>query len=203
MAKDIKLIPVAGIESRIHLLRGQKVMLDADLAKLYGVETKALNKAVKRNRARFPLDFMFQLSRKEISGLRFQFGTASLRDGRTMRFQIGTASRRNLRYLPYAFTQEGIAMLSGVLRSQRAVAVNVEIMRAFVRLRSYLASQSELARQLAALEKKFASHDDSIQRIFQAIKQLMAPPELPVEPRREIGFHAGRASEHLNVMGRK
>jgi hypothetical protein len=175
MPKEVHLIPVAGIESRIHLLRGQKGMLDADLAKLSGVETKALNKAVKRNLERFPPDFMFQLSQKEIAN---------------MRFQSGTASKRNLRFLPYAFTQEGIAMLSGVLRSQRAVMVNLEIMRDFVRLRSYLASQDEMARKLSVLEKKFASHDKSIQKIFLAIKKLMLPPDLSDRPKREIGFHA-------------
>ncbi|MBM3839135.1 MAG: ORF6N domain-containing protein [Verrucomicrobia bacterium] len=185
------MIPVAGIESRTHLLRGCKIMLDADLAKLYGVETKALNKAVKRNRERFPPDFMFQLSSREVQSMRFQFGTASLSPSGILRFQSGTASKRNTRYRPYAFTQEGIAMLSSVLRSQRAVRVNVEIMRAFVRLRGYLASHAELARQLAALEKKFASHDEAIQRIFNAIKQLITPP---AQTRREIGFHVKSAA---------
>ncbi len=144
MPKEVRLIPIASIETRIYLLRAHKVMFHAELAKLYGVETKALNKALKRNPERFPPDFMFQLSRKEFANLRFQMGTSSSYGGR--------------RYLPHAFTQEGIAMLSGVLRSQRAVAVNVEIMRAFVRLRSYLASQDEWARKLAALEKKSSLH---------------------------------------------
>lgn len=169
------LIPVAGIESRILLIRGQKVMLDADLAELYDVETKALNKAVKRNAGRFPSDFMFQLERQELTNLRFQIGTSSLHGGG--------------RYLPYVFTQEGIAMLSGVLKSPRAVQVNVAIMRAFVRMRGFLLSQQELAERLATLEKKYDSHDDAIQEIFFAIKKLMSPPKPSRKPKREIGFH--------------
>lgn len=179
MTPDAQLIPVAGMESRIHLLRGQRVMFDADLARLYGVETKALNKAVRRNADRFPPDFMFQLAEDEVAALRFQSGTSNGRGGR--------------RYRPYAFTQEGIAMLSSVLRSGRAVAVNIEIMRAFVRLRGFLASQGELARKLAELERKYASHDNAIQEIFRAIKQLMQAPVPADKPRREIGFHAGIA----------
>ncbi|MGH8245807.1 MAG: ORF6N domain-containing protein [Gammaproteobacteria bacterium] len=175
MTPDALVVPVAGIESRILLLRGQRVMLDAELARLYHVETKALNKAVKRNGNRFPPDFMFQLSPEELAAMRFQSGTSSGRGGR--------------RYRPYAFTQEGIAMLSSVLRSRRAVAVNIEIMRAFVRLRGFLASQHDLARKLAALESQYASHDQAIQKIFRAIKQLMQPPPGPGRPRREIGFH--------------
>ena len=161
-----------GLEARIHLVRGQRVMFDSDLADLYGVRTKELNKAVQRNRKRFPRDFMFPVSKREYESLRFQIGTSNGRGGR--------------RYLPFAFTQEGVAMLSGVLRSQRAVAVNLEIMRAFVRLRGLLTSQHQLALKLKALEKKFASHDEAIQEIFAAIKSLMLPPE---KPAREIGFH--------------
>jgi hypothetical protein len=116
--------------------------------------------------------------------MRFQIGSAS---ENTMPFQTGSASRRNVRFLPYAFTQEGIAMLSGVLRSERAVAVNIEIMRAFVRMRGLLASQTELAAKLARLEKKFGKHDKEIQAIFGVLKQLIGPAE---KPRREIGFHA-------------
>ena len=186
MAKQNQLVRLPGIESRIYLLRGQKVMFDADLAELYGVETKALNRAVKRNHERFPEDFMFQLERQEVADLRFQFGTASPRSDGAMRFQIGTASRRNVRFLPYVFTQEGIAMLSGVLRSGRAIAVNIEIMRAFVRLRNFLASQGELARKLSRLQRKVGSHDEEIQAIFQVLRRLMSVPR---KRRREIGFH--------------
>ncbi|MEK6672781.1 MAG: ORF6N domain-containing protein, partial [Nitrospirota bacterium] len=135
------IIPVEIIEKKILLIRGEKVMLDADIAELYGVETKMLVRAVKRNIDRFPSDFMIQLNRKEFENLRFQFGASSRWGGR--------------RYLPYAFTEQGVAMLSSVLNSERAVKVNIEIMRAFVRLRQMLASNAELARKLDALEKKY------------------------------------------------
>ena len=189
MTPDAQLVPVAGVESCILWLRGQRVMLDADLARLYGVETKALNKAVKRNAGRFPADFMFQLAADEVAALRFQSGTSKGRGGR--------------RYLPYVFTQEGIAMLSSVLRSGRAVAVNIEIMRAFVRLRGFLASQGELARKLAGLERKYTSHDKAIQEIFRAIKQLMQSPASAHKSRREIGFHTGLAKPRQKLTRRK
>lgn len=143
-------------------------MLDADLAGLYGVETKVLVQAVKRNLDRFPEDFMFQLSREEYDNLRSQSVTSSDWGGR--------------RYPPYAFTEQGVAMLSSVLRSRRAVQVNIEIMRAFIRLRQMLASHAELARKLDALEKKY---DAQFKDVFEAIRQLMAPPE---PKRRAIGF---------------
>lgn len=153
------LVPVAGVESFIHLLRGQKVLLDADLARLYGVLTSNLNKAVSRNAERFPPDFGFQLTREEVAGLTFQSGISNQRGGR--------------RHRPYAFTQEGIAMLSGVLRSRRAARVNVEIMRAYVRMHAFLATQQSMTHRLAKLETKFASHDKAIQQIFAAIKQAL------------------------------
>ena len=149
------------------------MMLDADLAQLYGVTTKNLNRAVQRNRERFPADFMYQLTTQEVANLRFQYGTSSYHGGR--------------RYLPYAFTQEGIAMLSSVLRSPRAAAVNVEIMRAFVRMRGLLLSVDDLARKVEALERKALAHDADLATVFKALKQLMTPPE---KPRREIGFHS-------------
>ncbi len=189
MAKPKHLIRLTGIESRIHLIRGQKVMFDADLAELYGVTTGNLNKAVQRNRERFPDDFMFQLNREDVANLRFQAGTSSLQADGSMRFQIGSASKRNLRYAPYVFTQEGIAMLSGVLRSGRAVAVNIEIMRAFIRLRQLLATQAELVAKLTKLEKKVGRQDKDIQTVFKVLKKLMEPPEVPEKPHREIGFH--------------
>ncbi len=169
-------LPVARIESRIYLIRGQKVMLDNDLADLYDVETKALNRAVKRNLDRFPEDFMFPLTAEEFEDLRFQIGTSSLRS------QIGTSRWGGRRYLPYAFTEQGVAMLSSVLRSRRAVLVNVEIMRAFVRLRQMLASNAELAHKLAALEKKY---DAQFKVVFDAIRELMTPPPAKKRP---IGF---------------
>jgi hypothetical protein len=141
MAEKHWLVPAERIERAILLIRDQKVMLDKDLAALYHVETKSLTRAVRRNQARFPADFMFQLTAEEFANLRFQFGTSSW-GGR--------------RYLPYAFTEQGVAMLSSVLHSERAVRVNVEIMRAFVRLRQLLASHADLARKLEALEKKYS-----------------------------------------------
>jgi hypothetical protein len=178
MSKIIKsnnLVPVMGMEAGIYLLRGQKVMFDADLARLYGVETKILNKAVQRNLERFPADFMFQIDRKELANLRFQFGISSSHGGK--------------RYLPHVFTQEGIAMLSSVLRSPRAVQVNIEIMRAFVRMRGFLLSQNDVAKRLRELEKKHSSHGAAIQEIFFIIKKLMSSPKTPRTPKREIGFH--------------
>ena len=143
-------------------------MLDFHLAALYGVETRNLNKAVKRNLDRFPADFMFRLTKAETSGLRCQFGTSKDRGGR--------------RYLPYAFTEQGVAMLSSVLHSQRAVRVNIGIMRTFVRLRQMLQTNAELARKLAVLERKC---DVQFKAVFEAIRELMTPP---VKPRRPIGF---------------
>ncbi|HZV45865.1 MAG TPA: ORF6N domain-containing protein [Thermodesulfovibrionales bacterium] len=165
------LVPVEIIEKKILLIRGEKVMLDADLAELYEAETFNLNKAVKRNIDRFPQDFMFQLTKEEADSLRFQIGM-SKKEGRGGR-----------RYLPYAFTEQGVAMLSSVLNSERAVKVNVEIMRAFVRLRQMLASNAELARKLDALEKKY---DHQFKVVFDAIRQLMTP--LDTKKKGKIGF---------------
>jgi hypothetical protein len=173
MVNKKSLIPVDRIEKAILLIRGQKVMPDADLAELYGVETRVLVQAVKRNIERFPGDFMFQLSREEVDFLRSQIVT--LKKGRG----------QHSKYLPYAFTEQGVAMLSSVLRSQRAIQVNIEIMRAFIRLRQMLASHVELARKLDALEKKY---DAQFKQVFEAIRQLMAPPE---PKRRPIGFRKG------------
>jgi hypothetical protein len=163
-------VPIERIESAIFLVRGHKVMVDRDLAALYGVTTFNLNKAVKRNADRFPEDFMFQLTAEEADALRFQVGMSKGK------------GRGGRRYLPYVFTEQGVAMLSSVLRSKRAVQVNVEIMRAFVRLRRMLASNEDLARKLAALEKKY---DAQFKVVFDAIRELMAPP---VPKKRKIGF---------------
>lgn len=164
------LLPVERIETVIFFVRGERVILDTDIAALYEVETKVLVQAVKRNLGRFPADFMFQLTSEELSNLRYQFGTSSW-GGR--------------RYLPYAFTEQGVAMLSGVLRSEQAVKVNVEIMRAFVRLRRMVNEQAELARKLDALEERY---DEQFKVVFDALRELMAPPE-DTEGRR-IGFEA-------------
>jgi phage regulator Rha-like protein len=155
-------ISVEVIANKILKIRGKKVMLDKDLAELYGVRTKNLNKAVKRNVERFPADFMFQLTKEEVISLRFQFGT-SKRGGR--------------RYLPYAFTQEGVAMLSSVLNSERAIKVNIQIMRAFVRLRHILSAHKEFEKKLRELEEKLEKHDVDIHDIFEAIRLLMGLPQ--------------------------
>ena len=167
------------VERRIFLVRGQKVILDADLGMLYGVTTKALNQAVKRNSDRFPLDFMFQLTKKETESLIFQSG----RSNRPLRSQFVTSNQRGgRRYRPYAFTEQGVAMLSSVLNSGRAVQVNIAIMRTFVRLREMLLSNADLARKLADLESKY---DAQFKVVFDAIRELMLPPD---PPRRRIGF---------------
>jgi hypothetical protein len=171
MSDRASLIPVERIERAILLMRGHKLMLDSDLASLYGVETKALNQAVKRNTDRFPADFMFQLSDDEFANWKSQIVTSN------------PAARMGLRKKPYAFTEQGVAMLSSVLRSPRAVAVNVEIMRTFVRLRQMLASHADLAHKLDALERKY---DAQFRIVFDAIRQLMMPPE--PKPKRKIGF---------------
>ena len=153
------LIPLEKIEKTIFLIRKQKVILDSDLAELYRVETGALVRAMKRNKDRFPTDFMFQLTQAESANLRCQ---------------IGTSSYGGRRYLPYAFTEQGVAMLFSVLHSKRAVLVNIEIMRAFVRLRQLLFTHADLARKLNALEQKY---DRQFKIVFDAIRQLMMPPE--------------------------
>lgn len=167
------LVPVERIEQSIYLIRGQRVMLDSDLAALYGVSTGNLNKAVKRNLDRFPADFMFQLTESETEDLIFQIGRSKGRGGR--------------RHSPYAFTEQGVAMLSSVLRSKTAVQVNVAIMRVFVRLRETLALHKELALKLTELEKRIEGHDTAIHSLFEAMRQLMGPPAAPPKP--EIGFH--------------
>ncbi|MBI2988457.1 MAG: ORF6N domain-containing protein [Deltaproteobacteria bacterium] len=167
------LIPSERIERSILLIRGHKVMLDSDLAELYGVPTRRLNEQVRRNIKRFPADFMFQLTREEHEALRSRFAT--LKHGRG----------QHRKYLPYAFTEQGAAMLSSVLNSDRAVEVNIEIMRAFVRLRQLLATRKDLVQKLAELERKIGAHDEQIQVIFEAIPQLMTLPE---PKKRKIGF---------------
>lgn len=165
------LMPLERIERAILVIRGHKVMLDADLAGLYGVEAKALNQAVRRNVERFPADFMFQLTAEEADHLRSQSVTSSSWGGR--------------RYLPYAFTEQGVAMLSSVLRSPRAVLVNIEVMRAFVRLRQMLQENADLARKLVLLEKKY---DTQFRAVFDAIRELTKPP---AKLKRRIGFGSG------------
>ena len=169
MDGQMSLVPVERIERAILSIRGEKVMLDSDLAELYGVETKRLNEQVRRNLSRFPPDFMFQLTSQEWESLRSQFATLKRGEHR--------------KYLPCAFTEHGALMLANVLNSERAAQTSVQVVRAFVRLRQMLASNAELARKLAALENKY---DAQFKVVFDAIRQLMSPPE---PKRREIGFH--------------
>jgi len=169
---DTILISVERIEQIIYLIHGEKVMLDRDLAALYGVSTKVLKQAVKRNIARFPKDFMFVLSAAEFQDWRSRFVTSN-------------ADRKGLRYAPMAFTEHGILMLSTVLNSERAIRVNIEIMRAFVKLRQMIASNAELSRRLGELEKKY---DRQFKVVFEAIRQLIAPR---THDRKEIGFRSG------------
>ncbi|MEK7413188.1 MAG: ORF6N domain-containing protein [Planctomycetota bacterium] len=174
----MKTITPTQIERHIVTLRGQRVMLDDDLAKLYGVPTKRLNEQVKRNKARFPGDFMFVLTKSEVAA---------------MRSQNATASRRNIRHVPRAFTEQGVAMLASILNSPRAVAVNIEIVRVFVRLRHALAVSSEIARRLAEVEKSMGQqlvlntqNEQQFKVVFEALRQLMIEPEPPAPER--IGF---------------
>lgn len=172
MTDAVQVVPLERIEQKIIVLRGQKMLLDADLAELYGVETKVLNRAVKRNPERFPDDFMLQLTPDEFTEcLKCQFGTSSERHG-------------GRRTMPYAFTEQGVAMLSSVLHSPRAVLVNIEIMRAFVHLRRTLATHQSLARKIAELEK---ACDSRFAVVFDVLMELMKPPALPGK-KRKLGF---------------
>jgi hypothetical protein len=168
-------VPVEVIERRIYLIRGKKVMIDSDLAGLYGAPTFRLNEAVKRNRRRFPEDFMFQLTKEETESL-------------TSQIAMSKAGRGGRRTRPYVFTEQGVAMLSSVLNSERAIEVNIAIMRAFVKLREMLESNEELNRKFAALERKLATHDKYFRVVFEELRKLIAAPE---KPRRRIGFTTG------------
>ncbi len=173
MAKSMKLSDDVVI-NKIHLVRKQKVMLDVDLAELYGVETKQLKRAVKRNTDRFPKDFMFELNDQEFENLRSQFGTS--RWGGT-------------RYAPMAFTEQGVAMLSSVLNSERAVLVNIHIIRVFTRMRELLSTHKDVLLKLEQLERVVVQHDGEIKVIFDRLRELLHPPS---EPRRRIGFKTGK-----------
>jgi phage regulator Rha-like protein len=164
--------PSAYIERRIFLMRGQKVMLDFHLAELYGTQTKVLIQAVKRNLQRFPPEFMFQLGGEEYQSLRSQFVTSK-------------RGRGGRRYLPYAFTEHGVAMLSSVLNSERAITINIMIIKTFVRLREFLSTHKALAQKLSELEGRVGEHDREIRTLFEAIRQLMQPED---KPKRQIGF---------------
>lgn len=177
-------IPVERIARSIYFLRGQKVMLDRDLAVLYGVETRVLNQAVKRNATRFPSDFMFGLNSEEIEMV--SQTVIPLPDGRSRSQFVILKRGQNIKHRPYAFTEQGVAMLSSVLNSERAAKVNIAIMRAFVTLRKTLEGNREFARKFQELEGRVGKHHEKIGAIIEAIRQLMLPPE---KPQREIGFH--------------
>ncbi|MFC1807946.1 ORF6N domain-containing protein [Candidatus Omnitrophota bacterium] len=167
------LIPQEVIENKILLIRSKKVMLDRDLASLYEVETKQLTRQVRRNITRFPKDFMFRLTKEEY---------------KTLRCQIGTLKRgRHSKYLPYVFTEQGVAMLSSILNSERAIQVNIAIMRVFVRLKEIISTHKKLAHKLMELERKMEKKDEEIKVIFEVIRELMAPSI--EKPKRRIGFH--------------
>jgi ORF6N domain len=169
---SLELIAAPAIEKRILVVRDRQVMLDEDLADLYGVETRVLIQQVKRNAKRFPADFMFQLDKAEAEALRSQIVTSN--DGRGGR-----------RYAPYVFTEQGVAMLSGVLRSERAIAVNIEIMRAFVELRRAASSYADIEKRLEEIERKLGGHDEQLNQIFKTLRQLISPP---ARPKRPVGF---------------
>jgi ORF6N domain len=183
-AVSLKSIAAPSIEKRILLVRDRQVMLDEDLADLYGVETRVLVQQVKRNANRFPADFMFQLTRAETEALRSQIVTSN--EGRGGR-----------RYAPYVFTEQGVAMLSGVLRSDRAIAVNIEIMRAFVELRRIASSYAALQQQLEELEREMTGrldqHDEQLSQIFKALHQLIAPPP---RSKRPVGFRVREEGDY-------
>ena len=177
---------IANLEAAIHLIRGQRVMLDSDLAAIYQVTTKRLNEQVRRNISRFPEDFAFQLTVEELTNLRSQIATSSFHGGR--------------RYRPWVFTEHGAIMLASVLNSDIAVQASVRVVRAFVRLREMVAANAQLAANLEELERRLDSHDEAIVDLFAALKQLLEPPEPP--KRREIGFHVREKAARYRVQRR-
>jgi hypothetical protein len=188
VSKSVIALKPESVAQLVFFIRGEKVMFDADLAMLYGVEPRVLNQAVARNRKRFPADFVFQLSAREYDALTSQIVISDKDDARAasaLRSQIvmSKRGRGGRRYLPYAFTEQGVAILSSVLRSARAVEVNIAIMRTFVQLRRLMDTNRDLARKIEALEKKY---DEKFAVVFEAIKQLITPSE---PPKRRIGFH--------------
>jgi hypothetical protein len=181
------------VENAIHLVRGQRVMLDSDLAAIYGVTTKRLNERLKRNRARFPEDFAFQLTREEFTSLRSQFATSGLRS------HIATSNKGGRRYAPWVFTEHGAIMLASVLNSAVAIDASVRVVRAFVRLREIISANAELAGKFAQLERRLDSHDEAIAQLFAAIRQLLTPPP---QKKREIGFHVRERQARYRAKGR-
>jgi phage regulator Rha-like protein len=198
------LVPQEIIEQKIFLIRGHKVMLSNHLAELYNVETRSLIQAVKRNKERFPGDFMFQLTWEELKSLKSQIVILDSDEFGAPREQKNSSRRgKHFKFPPYAFTEQGIAMLSSVLRSKRAIQVNIAIMRAFVKLREILSTHKELSQKLVELEQKIERHDKEIKGIFEAIRQLMVP--IATRARRKIGFrnsgvHGARAPENYDKI---
>ena len=175
---------IANVEGAIHLIRGQRVMLDSDLAAIYGVTTKRLNEQLRRNRSRFPSDFAFQLTAEEFTNLKSQIATSSFHGGR--------------RYRPWVFTEHGALMLASVLNSEIAVQASIRVVRAFVRLREMVAANAQLASKLAELEHRLDSHDEAIVDLFATLKRLLEPPESP--KKREIGFHVREKAAPYRVQ---
>ena len=177
ISTDLVFVPTEKVVSKILLIRSKKVMLDKDLAELYGVETRILNQAVKRNPARFPTDFMFQLTKEETKNLRSQFVISSSRS------QIVTLKQgENIKYLPYVFTEQGVAMLSSVLNSERAILVNIQIIRTFTKLRELIATNVKLRKKIEEMEQKY---DTKFKRVFDVLKQLLMQED---KPKNKIGF---------------
>ncbi|MBM3248698.1 MAG: ORF6N domain-containing protein [Candidatus Omnitrophica bacterium] len=179
----VKVTPVGIIEDMIYIIRGQKVMLDRDLAELYGVTTGNLNKAVNRNLDRFPEDFVFRLTKKEFKNLRFHFGISNLRS------HFVTSSWGGRRYTPFAFTEQGVAMLSSVLNSKRAIQVNIAIMRTFIKLRQMISTHKEMRRKIEEME---ARYDKQFKIVFTALKELLDYSKEAEKPKTKIGFHPSR-----------
>ena len=182
----------------IFTIRGQRVILDADLASIYGVQTKRLNEQVRRNAERFPGDFMFQLMQQEVADLRSQIATSSSVD---IRSQFATASKRNIRFLPSAFTEHGAIMAANVLNSPEAIQMSVFVVRAFIKMREALISRSELERRLLQIENILLAHDESIRELYDQIRPLLLPP--PAPPRKRIGFEAKEAAAPYGKVVRK
>ena len=184
---------IGSIESAIYLLRGQRVMLDSDLAAIYGVSTRQLNQQLKRNRSRFPDDFAFQLSTEEFRNLKSQIATSSL-----MSQSVTSSGHGGRRKLPWAFTEHGALMLASVLNSEVAVQASVRVVRAFVKLREMIAANAQLAAKLEELERRLDSHDKAIVDLFAALKRLLEPPAPP--KKREIGFHVREKAARYRVQ---
>ncbi len=188
MEDEESLVPVGHIESIILVIRAHKVILDADLAELYGVETKILNKAVKRHLDRFPEDFMFQLTTEEAENLRFQIGTSRRTHG-------------GRRYLPYAFTEHGALMAANILKSKTAVSMSIYVVRAFIRMREELTSRRDLEERLDQIEKILLVHDAQLKELFEKIRPLLLPP--PEKPRKKIGFEVKEPKARYGKAGKK